>query len=207
MDIHTTMQKIIISLFLFAVSLPSHAVTITFDEYSYADALEHELSNVYIHEDGYEIYTDATLIPNWRVYGEDHVDYAGSAAIFASGTGALYKRVAPGVNESSYFNAISVDLAINGFDRFYSPVSFVFQGKFYDGRATVSQRFTIDPLLHSFDTFYFNEEFKGIKQLYWYSNNNMLQFDNFNLTAVPLPASVWLLLTGLVGMIGLARRR
>ena len=34
----------------------------------------------------------------------------------------------------------------------------------------------------------------------------LIQFDDFNVTTVPLPASVWLMLTGLVCMFGLSKR-
>lgn len=70
-----------------------------------------------------------------------------------------------------------------------------------DTFSTVASTFTTFSLSSSF-TNLVSADFRG-----YGPGDDMIAFDNINATAVPLPAPVWLLGTGLLGLIGIARRK
>lgn len=196
---------IFISLLL---STNANAIIIGFDDLEYSDNLVHTVGGVYT-QDGFNIFTDISPEFSWSFYGSSNSNYAGSAGIFTNGGtgtgGYIYYRESPGA-DTEYFNISSVDIARAYMDN-YASFSVTFYGQFYDGRPNVSQTFFIDGSSNTFETFYFNEEFKGIMQLFWYSGGNpQAQFDNFNVSVVPIPAPIILFCSGLLGLIGFIKK-
>lgn len=172
-------------------SIDVGALEISFDDLAFIDDQVHLIPNTYKQE-GFEIYTDASPASNWHVYGEFNSNYAGSAGIYTNagfGTGVyLYYR--PIGTETNYFDAISVDMTRAYFNN-YASFNVTFIGKFYDGRPSVSQVFTVNGTSTTFETFYFNDEFKGVRQLFIYSGGNpQAQFDNFNISLSPVPGDI-----------------
>jgi hypothetical protein len=81
------------------------------------------------------------------------------------------------------------------------------------GGGTVSMSYTLDDILGSqtFDLLGFNSEFGNITNLSWTTAGLGLrtQLDNISLSTspVPLPAAVWFFGSGLLGLVGIARRK
>ena len=75
------------------------------------------------------------------------------------------------------------------------------------GKA-VSQGFSVDGSLSELQTFYFSEEFRDIRHLFWYAGDTpRAQFDNIVVSAVPLPGTLLLFAFGLLGFAVFTNKR
>ena len=124
-----------------------------------------------------------------------------------------YSKLNFGMADGSAFDLISIDLAELS-QRSAKPITVTFFGQRADS-VTVSQTFTTDGLFcvdnHGFQTFNFSDEFRGLETVYLadasLKTNGYFAFDNVNVSAVPLPAAVWLFIVGLISLFGFSRRQ
>ncbi|MEQ1637719.1 MAG: hypothetical protein ABL903_13620 [Methylococcales bacterium] len=128
--------------------------------------------------------------------------YQGSTAIFnvnAGGNTILTKA------DNSAFDIFSIDLTNYGNGNSINTLDVTFTGSLLGG-GTVSQTFAVDDF-NGFQTF----NFTGFTNLASVSVvtgiPNAIEFDNINVSAVPLPAAVWLMGSGLVGLLGLHKKQ
>ena len=186
-------------------SLQSHAVTIDFQALEHVDTLQADHGTTYT-EDGFTL---TGTIP-----------FGGSSSFFSNGTlrttpsvykgsTALFNGTISGIttltaNSGSAFNLFSIDLA--ELDNLTSTVTFT--GNLQAG-GTVSQAFTMDGISgfgFGFETFNFSG-FTNVTSVTWQQFLPFHQFDNIVVSAVPVPAAVWLFGSGLLGLVGMARRK
>ena len=131
--------------------------------------------------------------------------YAGSAALFIGGgnTTSTLTRA-----DGGYFSLLSISLGqlYGGQSNF---VSIAFTGVRPD-LTTVSQTFSFtgNGAMPALQGFVFDSDFSIVRSVSWNQGGDDLhQFDNPRVAAVPEPASILLMASGLIGMAGLLRRR
>lgn len=83
-------------------------------------------------------------------------------------------------------------------------VSIVLTGALASG-GSVSQTFILDGILGA-DDFAFPAEFRNLVSVTWNQTADYHQFDNIKVTGVPIPATAWLLCSGLVGLAGVRNK-
>lgn len=114
-----------------------------------------------------------------------------------------------GFADNSLMNLVSIDLAELG----PSPVSITFLAQL-PGSEIISQTLTTDGIFGSgndFETFFFDSAFSGVDYVYIADVSGTMNvnfaFDNINVSAVPVPAAVWLFISGLIGLVGVSRSK
>jgi len=114
-----------------------------------------------------------------------------------------------GMTDNSLMNLVSIDIA----ELTSSPVSITFLAQL-PGSVMISQTFTTDGISGSgndFETFFFDSAFSGVDYVYIAdisgAMNYNFAFDNINVSAVPVPAAVWLFISGLIGLVGVSRSK
>jgi hypothetical protein len=111
------------------------------------------------------------------------------------------------VSGGGTFNLTSIDLAEVGSNNMYIA-TINFTGHQQDG-GMVHQSFTLDGIYttgNPFETLLFTN-FNNLTSLTWDNRSPYHQFDNIVASVVPLPAAVWLFGSGLLGILGITRRR
>ena len=114
------------------------------------------------------------------------------------------------LSSGGLFSLGTVDLAeySSVFDGNKIAVSFIGHK---DNGVTVFQNFTIDGLrdgvggIDDFETFTFSSDFTNL--VYVEVGSTIFSMDNLSVSAVPIPAAVWLFGSGLIGLIGFARHK
>ena len=76
-------------------------------------------------------------------------------------------------------------------------------------KTTVSQSFLLDGTidgsggLDDFEAFVFSSDFKHLVRVD--ISNSMFSMDNITLSAIPVPAAMWLFISGLIGLVAIAK--
>ena len=134
----------------------------------------------------------------------------GSAANESSGGGRLpsnsHMRIQ--LSEGGYFSMETVELA--EFSLSYEGVmqTITFTGTRSDS-TTVTQDFTIDGIidgrgnLADYELFEFSADFSNL--MYVDVDSTIASIDNITLSPVPVPAALWLFISGVISLAGLAR--
>ena len=143
-------------------------------------------------------------VANGELYthNSDDPGYRGSTAMYFGLQGVDGTLTA---NHGGAFTLKSIDLAeVNS-----GNAEFTFTG-YLQGGGTVTRYVRLDgvytqgPLGSGFETFDFTD-FQNVTSVVWQNSKPFHQFDNIVVT--PIPAAVWLFGSGLLGLVGLARRR
>jgi hypothetical protein len=173
----------------------THAVTIDFQTLEHVDAAQAYHGTSYT-EDGFTLSG-----VDWYSNGTLHADYRGSTALLFGNQGVPGTLAASG---GGAFNLFSIDLA--EVDPGTASVSFT---GYLLGGGSVTQKFILDGSFGTgfgFQTFAFSG-FTNVTSVVWSSADPFHQFDNIVASTVPIPAAAWLLGSGLLGLLGVARRR
>lgn len=132
--------------------------------------------------------------------------YTGSRALFNNNDGGL--TTIQGSSNSSgiaVFDLVSIDISELINMNTYNDTFITFSGN--QNGTVISQTISLDNIFGN-ETFYFSDYFTGVSSVWWDQNPEWHQFDNIvldNITYVaPLPAALWLMITGLLGISGVA---
>lgn len=114
-----------------------------------------------------------------------------------------------GMVDDSFMSLVSIDLA----ELSSAPVSITFIA-LASNSEMISQTFTTDGIFGSgndFETFFFDSAFSAVDYVYisndTSSANHSFAFDNININPVPIPAALWLFISGLIGLVGFSRSK
>lgn len=203
------MKKLLLSISFCLFNAATSATVINFDTPTYSSSI-----------DRVEYYVESGVVFSGAF---NHAD-TGIAGTANNGTAFMqyegFSSLNFGMEDGSLFNLDSIDLSDSGFD-YLSPASVTFIAQ-RSGSVMVSQTFITDGIFGSgndFETFDFSSDFLGVEYVYIadaYMNKNFA-FDNINISTVPqsvvigtsvvpLPAAIWLFITGLIGLFGFSRR-
>lgn len=75
------------------------------------------------------------------------------------------------------------------------------------GGVTISQSFNYDNIGDEFQIAMLGSQFSGLQSVLFSSQFIFPAYDNIEVSAVPIPAAVWLFGSGLLGLVGIARRK
>ena len=193
---------------LLAIVLPTaafsaHAAIIDFESLAH-DSFVRNVDSPYL-EDGFIIEDPGVTGTDnnaFGVYGPENPGYTGSAALFNRSQNAL---TVLSRQDGSAFDLFTIDLAeLNGNVTPPEFLTVTFDGLLATG-GTVTQTFQLDGNAFGLETFSF-VGFTGLSQVSWTQDTPFHQFDNI-VTTIPVPAAAWLFGSGLLGLIGVARRR
>jgi hypothetical protein len=209
----------ILSLLTFSVASNAAAITTTIDfqefEHNFSFPIYwDDLESSPYDEPDYQISSSNALGPknNWGSCGTaSDTCYAGSTGLFLNSS----LNVFLGRNDDQRFTLESIELAFSRNDDPYpesSTVTFYARDCLADEfcGSTISQSFTLykdDPYL--FKSFELDSRFADVLSVSWSvdgDTDTKVQFDNIVVTAVPVPAAIWLFGSALAGM-GWMRRR
>ena len=104
------------------------------------------------------------------------------------------------------FNILSFDATDVFIDGDFIPNLVFAVSGVLNGGGTVSQNFTTDADT-SFETFVFDSSWKNLSSVTFTQANSHGAYDNIVVTAVPVPAAVWLFGGGLAFLIRVSRRK
>ncbi len=142
-----------------------------------------------------------------------------ATSLFAVGTGSSVYRGSPALRDGTNSNAADIVLARTGGSGFNlvsidlaevntGSATVAFTG-YYQGGGSIMESVTLDGNFSSdsgFETFTFTG-FNNLSRVEWNNPEPFHQFDNIMVETVPVPAAVWLFVSGLLGLLGLSRRR
>ncbi len=193
-------------------SMSSEAAIIGFDSLEVANSSFNFIGSGIYSEDNFTITVTAAPMTFAGMYyaGQNYTGYyAGSAGLGPQGPGAITTL------QHSAGNVFSIDsIGLSIFEvpipSTHGPVDVpvTFTGYLSGGGTPVTQSFQLSSF--GFSDFFFNSSFTNLTSLTW--NQGMVpadsyQFDNIVVSAVPIPAAVWLFGSGLLGLTGIARRK
>ena len=205
------LKNIILVAGLFLVSWNySYAITIDFNSLESSFSGANFVGSVYT-EESYVLQHGSSIAENaFETWGSGSSNYTGSASLFNNthrGETILTQQ------NSSLFSMISIDLA--SFDLnlstgdFIASESVLFVGTKSDA-TTVEQIFNLGTAVNVMNTYTFNLSFTDLTSLSW-DQGSILgtrhQFDNVEIQAIPLPGSMFLFLTGLIGIFSIAKNK
>jgi hypothetical protein len=192
-------------LFSGIVTPQANGALIDFESLEIINDLENWVGS-YVVEDGFVVanYSGTSL----SVYGTEHQYYAGSTAIYMPNVGSSIRIER---TDGNPFNLVSIDLAEFSTD-YLTPVVHI--TGFVSGVA-IHEYVTLDGAGpgNGLETFDFST-FNSVTEIR-ISSGSSVTYDRFQLdnvvlsdvSAVPVPAAAWLFGSGLLGMIGIARKK
>jgi hypothetical protein len=139
-------------------------------------------------------------------------NYTGSEALFLNFSGGTT------ILDTGYpdliFDLLSIDLSELVNQSSYISTSVVFMAEVYSTGETISHTVTLDGSF-GMETFSFGDKFLAVSKVWWEQTPEWHQFDNIVIdnilnpviTAIPIPPALWLFGTGLLGLIGVARKK
>ncbi|MCP4831207.1 MAG: VPLPA-CTERM sorting domain-containing protein [Gammaproteobacteria bacterium] len=144
---------------------------------------------------------------DWGSWGTSSTNYAGSTGVFVnSNISTIIERY-----DGLAFTLESIELAfLSGGVLSNKSTTIEFFAIDENGPTGHSQSFTLygsDPFV--FYNFNFDSGFEDVTRVWWREEDNLMeniQFDNVVVTAVPVPAAVWLFGSALAGL-GWMRRK
>ena len=172
----------------------AHSAVIDFESLALINAGLNSQGQTYS-EDGFTL--DHTGANEFRTFGTLESRFVGSTSLINDSYDGLTTLTRDG---GGAFSLVSIDLNELNQD---AAVSVEFTG-ITSANAVVSQTFTLDGIKNTVDSFFFNALFADVVEVSWLQGpndgrQNFHQFDNINLSAVPLPAAFPLYATGLLG--------
>lgn len=193
-----------------AISDPAKAglITIDFDSLEFNDAISHSQGDSYS-EDGFTLQKATNDVFDFVTFGQSMTisgvpTYKGSAGLAnenGSGVTELFRT------DNGIFDLLSIDLA---FILHTNQTDVTFTGQLAVGGADVSQTFMLGGSgfdNNAFNMFSFSPSFAGLSKVFWTQTDSTHQFDNIQVNAVPLPAALWLLASGLSCLIYFRRKQ
>lgn len=177
----------------------TEASLLDFEGLRHEDDLILDIGEVY-QKDGFRLTNAATeessgFAPSFGVLGTEAAGFSGSTALFNDNDDGptVLTRINGGL-----FTLASISLS--ELLAAEPSVSIVFSGTLASG-GTVYQTFILDGILGAED-FAFPAEFSNLVSVTWNQTADYHQFDNIKVSSVPIPATAWLLCSGLVGLAG-----
>ena len=211
------MKKLIIAImiFLFGLSITCNAAIITFDDLENpGDSINSHTTFPIYENQGFKI-TPVRFESvyqrkdNFGSFHQDNVNYNKSASIFittsssyGNNNGYMAKLFA---TDYSLFTLNSFDIA-NLFNINSTLVAF----RAYDINDNLIGADGITLTTNEWITFEFSFVFNNISYLIWHQSCNCHQFDNITLnktSSVPIPPTILLFGSGLIGLVGISRRK
>jgi hypothetical protein len=177
-----------------ATSISARAAIIDFQQLEHVDVLTVDHGFQYV-EDGFQLEKVNTDY-NFSTYGTLESRYTGSTALFNNTGGSSTELTKVG---GGAFDLLSIDLAKLS-SKTGANVTFT-------ANTGYSQFFTLVRTDYVAETFNFDSEFLGVTSVTWSQASPFHQFDNIVVSAIPVPAAVWLFSSGLLGLIGVAKRK
>jgi hypothetical protein len=190
-----SLVKYFLTAVLMALPLFAHSATVVMDfqQLEVENNINNVLGDTYT-EDGFQV---AKLQSNFSFgyYGTLAGSYSGSTALFDN---LSYGEVELTQVGGGAFTLHSIDLAELGSSGATSVTFLSNKGH--------SQTFNLDENRYGAETFYFDSVFERVTSVIWIQEDPFHQFDNIVVTAVPIPAAVWLFGSALAGL-GWMRRK
>lgn len=203
-------KAVFILLTSIAITNPAMAslFTIDFDSLEINDATSHSQGDSYS-EDGFTLQKATNDNSDFISFGQSMTisgvpTYKGSAGLAnenPSGITELFRT------DNGIFDLLSINLA---FIFHTTQTDVTFTGELAAGGSNVSQTFTLGGSgfdNSAFNTFNFSSSFTGLSKVFWAQTDSSHQFDNILVNAVPLPAALWLMASGLSGLIFFRRKQ
>jgi len=200
------MKNILAIALVSSLSMSAHAAVIDFEDLGVAAGANlHPLDNTMVSSGGYDFING----PNSDIM-DLHIGNNSSNTIGSTTEMLSHGDLIMTNSNSSLFNLTSFD-----FGSIFSeaPLNFWVDGTLAGG-ANVTQFFVMDGNVNTFQTFLLNSAFSGLESVNWrYEGGNTAAFniDNINVdtgsvSSVPVPAAVWLMGSGLLGLMGFSRK-
>lgn len=187
-----------------ASAIDAATVTLDFESLAHDDDLVSDVGHLY-QEDGF-VLENAGFFP-FATYGAQAVDwdsspvFTGSTALFNDNDDALTTL---SLLSGGVFDLVSIDLA-----ELFVATGVAYRVAFTGITAalgTVTQEFTLDGIFGA-ETFTFDPGFTNLTSVSWTNTADYHQFDNIQVSSVPEPQTLSLMLLGLGLMGTLARRK
>ena len=195
-------QIILTSIIASCLSFPVQAAIIDFQdlEQNSSDSLPQ----------GYKVngFQVRVIAGSLRISRPQDSSYTGSTALYNSSEGGQTEL---SKIDGSSFDLFSFDLEERTVES--SSNSFASKDITFTRDGGHSQTFSIDGIFPGVETFLFDSGFLGTTSVDWRQNRYVYQFDNIqidiannNVPSVPAPPVLWLLVSGLVGLIGMRKK-
>ena len=192
----------------FCLCASANAVVIDFDPLAHTGTGPVNIGTTYT-EDGFTLTADSastTANDTFYAHGTSSDLYRGSTALFHGADNGVTVLTR---SDGGSFNLLSIELAeLNRVGTEYN-IDVTFTGVLAAG-GTVIQSFNLDNVAamgSGFQKFTFPGIFQNLVSVSWLEAPDYHQFDKIEVAAIPVPPAVWLFGSGLLGLIGIARRK
>jgi hypothetical protein len=208
LNLRSLNRFILISLALFGLSVSSvNAITIDFESLSLPNNSVNLVVSPYV-EDNFQFIAEGGTAPVFATFGTGHANFSGSTALFNTVPSPITLTEVGG----EIFNLFSIDLS----EFAMAAATITFTG-YSSGLPVATDMWSLNGDSANLpETFLFNSLFANVDQVTWNQVSPFHQFDNLVInpsvvpsppSAVPIPATVWLFGTALIGLIGFGKRR